>query len=124
MASTNMKNANSNYCLERQISKNHEKYNFYTYKKIPLTSKLPDLGINGGNMISGYYYNVLSNNTCDIESNLYGIGTSDLVNGPKNVYPDLNKLDNVSFFKNKIPQFLPEPLIVEKNQRPEGPYSS
>ena len=36
-------------------------------------------------------YNILSNNTCDIESNLYGIGTSNLINGPKNVYPDLNK---------------------------------
>ena len=46
-----------------------------------------------GNMASGYYYNVLSNNTCDIESKLYGIGSSNLVTGPKNVYPDLNKLD-------------------------------
>ena len=36
----------------------------------------------------------------------------------KNVYPDLNKLNNINFFKNKIPNFLPEPLIVEKNQRP------
>lgn len=124
MASTNMKNASRNYCLEKQLNANHEKYNFYKYKKIPVNSELPNLGINMGNMISGYYHNVLSNNTCDIESNLYGIGSSDLISGPKNVYPDLNKLNNISFFKNKIPNFLPEPLIIEKNQRPNGPYSS
>ena len=124
MASTNMKNAPNNYCLEKQLNVNHANYNFYKYKKIPVNSNLPSLGINVGNMISGYYYNILSNNTCDIESNLYGIGTSNLINGPKNVYPDLNKLNNINFFKNKIPNFLPEPLIVEKNQRPDGPYSS
>ena len=124
MASTNMKNATSNYCLEKQINDNSERYNFYTYKKVPTTSKFPNLGINMGNMASGYYYNVLSNNTCDIESKLYGIGSSNLVTGPKNVYPDLNKLENINFFKNKIPHFLPEPLIIEKNQRPDGPYSS
>lgn len=122
MASTNMKNSSRNYCLERNININHEKYNFYKYKKVPVKSKLPNLGINSGNMSCGYYHNVLSNNACDIESSLYGIGSSNLVSGPKKTYPDLNRLGSVSFSNNVLPRFIPEPLIVEKDQRPSGPY--
>ena len=36
----------------------------------PQESKMPDLGINVGNMRGGFYSNVLSENASDIESNL------------------------------------------------------
>ena len=67
-------------------------------------------------MINGYYHKILSNNTCDIESMLYGIRRSDLVNGPfhKKVYPDLNKLQCVTFFDNTLKRYIPQPLVVEK----------
>jgi hypothetical protein len=124
MTSTNMKNSYRNYCLEKNINETHEKYHFYKYKTIPTKSAFPNLGINSGNMIKGYYNNVLSNNACEIESSLFGIGSSDLVNGPKKTYPDLNKLSDVAFFDNKLTRFIPEPLIIESNQRPGAPYSS
>tara|TARA_Y100000813_G_C23971629_1_gene262176 strand:+ start:181 stop:564 length:384 start_codon:yes stop_codon:yes gene_type:complete len=126
MEATQMKNLSRNYCLEKQINEKHFNYNFFKYKKVAYNNALPNLGINGGHMINGYYHNVLSNNTCDIESTLYGIRSSDLVNGPfhKTISPDLNKLNCVSFFNNRLKRYIPEPLIVEKNQRPSGPYSS
>ena len=51
----------------------------YYHHLIRLSYVLPDLGINGGNMISGYYNQVLSNNACDIESQLMGINSTNLV---------------------------------------------
>ena len=39
---------------------------------------LPDFGIVGNDMGAGFYSNMLSNNACDIESKLFGIGSSDL----------------------------------------------
>ena len=46
----------------------------------------PDLGIISGNMSSGYNHNVLSNNTADIESKLFGIGSTNLVKTSKNYH--------------------------------------
>ena len=95
-----------NYCLEQQLNKKHCNYHFSNIK-IPYKSATPNLGINGGHMINGYYHKILSNNTCDIESMLYGIRRSDLVNGPfhEKVYPDLNKLQCVTFFDNTLKRY-------------------
>ena len=75
-------------------------------------------------MIAGYYNNVLSNNPTDIESQLYGIGSTNLVQKKDPVYPQLNRLDTETLVKPKIAQYIPQPLVVEKNHRPTGPFSS
>lgn len=121
MASTRMKNLKRNYCLETTQNNNQSEYKLYKYKKIPTESVMPGLGINVGNMGGAYYHNVLSNNTCSIESELFGIGSSNLVKEKAKVRPQLNQLDDKSFFK--LPNvYLPNPLAVEKNQRPKGPF--
>ena len=83
----------------------------------------PDLGIISGNMSSGYNHNVLSNNTADIESKLFGIGSTNLVKPQKIIIPQINNLNNCKWM-NKLPVFIPAPLVQEKYQRPTGPFSS
>ena len=84
---------------------------------------IPDLGIIMQGLRGGYNNHVLSNNTADIESNLFGIGSTNLAENTSNkVTPRINKLDKCSFFPlNKV--FLPNPLVIEKYQRPPGPFS-
>ena len=58
-----------------------------------------------------------SQNSVEIESALFGINSTNLVNPQKPVVPELKYLPSVSYFE-KLPNFMPEPLVVEKNQRP------
>ena len=66
-------------------------------------------------MAGGYTHNVLSNNTADLESYLFGIGTSNLVTPFQKPAPNLNNLDNEKFF-DKPGYCMPNPLIIEKDK--------
>ena len=117
-----LKNSPGEYNLEQKSFQDRNKYLMYKYSQIPSNSKLPGLGINAGNMRGGFYNNILSNNASNIESNLFGIRQIDLTQQNKNFKPQLNKLDTQEFFKTPR-VFLPEPLVVLKEQRPVGPFS-
>ena len=80
------------------------------------------MAIFGFIIFSIYNNNVLSNNASDIESALFGIGSTNLVKQKPAVKPDLNCMGNVKFF-NRLEGTLPKPLVVEKFQRPIGPFS-
>jgi|TARA_Y100000389_G_scaffold65610_1_gene61725 hypothetical protein len=121
MASTNLKNCKGMYDLEQREKRQFADYLQYKQKKVPVESTLPGLGLNVGNMIPGYYFNVLSNNTCEIESDLYGIGSSNLVNPKKQLNPSLNTLNETTIMK-KPELLMPEPFVVERYQRPGGPF--
>jgi len=123
MASTSMKNLPGNYRQDQQEQHLNREYLVYKNKKIPLNSALPDLGTNMGNMAGAYTHSILSNNTPDLESYLFGIGTSNLVKPFVKPRQDLNTLDNLPFFK-KPGYCMPKPLVVENRQRPTGPFSS
>jgi len=73
-----LKNSPGQYCLEQKAFKHQVQYREYTHSQVPVSSKLPGLGINVGNMRGGYFNNVLSNNASNIESHLYGIKQIDL----------------------------------------------
>lgn len=120
MASTSLRNLPGQYCKERNSNHQNSDYSVYENNKIP--NSLPDFGINAGNMAGGYSQNVLSNNTADLESYLFGIGTSNLVKTFKTPNPRLNKLDNLKFF-SKPGLSMPTPLVIENRQRPIGPFS-
>ena len=122
MSSTSLKNLPGLYCQEQQEEHKHRNYLVNKIKKVPNVSKLPDFGINMGNMAGGYTHNVLSNNTADLESFLFGIGTSNLVIPFQKPAPNLNTLGNEKFF-DKPGYCLPNPLVMEKRQRPIGPFS-
>ena len=117
-----LKNSPGQYCLEQKAFKNQVQYREYTYSQVPVNSKLPGLGINVGNMRGGYFNNVLSNNASNIESHLYGIKQIDLTKPKTQFVAELNKLPEQKWFKTPR-VFVPEPLVVEKNQRPVGPFS-
>jgi rRNA maturation protein Rpf1 len=119
---SSLKNSPGAYCLEQQGFKQTDQYLSYKYSQIPLQSKFPGLGINVGSMRGGYFNNVLSNNASNIESHLYGIKQIDLTKTPKPFVAQLNKLDEQKFFKTPR-VFVPEPLVVQKKQRPVGPFS-
>ncbi len=123
MASTNMKNAPGYYCEQ------HKRFNKISNSQTDVRiSKhnencLPDLGIINGMMTTGYNNHILSNNAADIESSLFGIGSTNLVEKKADVNPSINKLKYCKWFpRNNV--FLPEPLVIEKSQRVTGPFSS
>jgi hypothetical protein len=61
--------------------------------------------------------NKLSYNTSDIESFLFGINSTNLVNPAPCFHPELAKLESVNIYQ-KGPTFIPEPLVIRKDQRP------
>ena len=122
MSSTRLNNDKGEYCQQQRNMRLSEQFALYKYKCISNDSALPCVGINTPMMTNGYNNNVLSNNASDIESALFGIGSTNLVKQKPAVKPDLNCMGNVKFF-NRLEGTLPKPLVVEKFQRPIGPFS-
>ena len=122
MASTHLKNTPQMYCQERV--RQERIINTQTDKNNVITNTcIPDLGILHGPMKSGYNHYVLSNNTADIESNLFGIGSTNLAKPKTRRFkPSINNRNNCKFFERPA-LVLPNDLVVENNQRPLGPFS-
>ena len=121
MSSTREINDPSRFCQEQKSLYDTHTHVMWKYRTIPFHSSYPTAGINMPAMKNGFVNNILSNNACDIESSLFGIGSSNLVNKKPNVVPKLNKLDNAQFF-DRLNVSMPVPLVIEKEQRPKGPF--
>ena len=80
---------------------------------------LPDLGVNMGFMPNGLNNNVLSNNGMDIESELFGIGTTNLVQPKPKVCTNMNELSYLKFFeiKPESNNTIPESLVLDNDRR-------
>lgn len=120
---SSLKNSPGMYALEQQDKQNHEQYLLNQQPQIPYQSRYAGFGTNVGAMKNGYYHNVLSNNAANIESHLFNIRSIDLTKPKQEFKPSLNKLGGDQTFFNRFNVFLPEPLVVQKNQRPVGPFS-
>ena len=120
MASTRLNNSKGWYCQEQKAIKKSFKHEIYKYKCISSQSAFP-CRLNMPMMVNGYNNNILSNNASDIESSLFGIGSTNLVASKKPVVPKINNIPSVKFF-NEMKVLLPEPLIIEKCQRAAGPF--
>jgi len=115
MASTRNKNTTSDYCLEQKqniqifgyTEYNHSQYGNAYY------NALPAVGITPSHMPRQAF----SKNSVDIESALFGINSTNLVTPQKPVAPNLVQLPEVAYFE-RLPFILPNPLVVENNQRP------
>lgn len=116
MAFTHNKNMPNEYCLEQK--QNQQICDDLTYKlrRTAYKSAIPCVGINVGGMPN----TVLSYNPTNTESFLYGIGSTNLVNPQKTFVPEMKILPNVAFYK-PMEVYLPKPLVIEKNQRPDIP---
>jgi hypothetical protein len=115
MASTRNRNTCSNYCLEQRITTKSLEYNEFKNgaSGAAYAPALPCMGIIPGQMPREAF----SHNSIDIESALFGINSTNLVETQKPVVPQLKTLPNVSFF-GRMQLVMPDPLVVEKFQRP------
>jgi hypothetical protein len=112
MASTRNKNSTGNYNLEQRNHTLASDYKLYA-KLSHSDTRLPGNGLNPGQI----HGNKLSQNTADIESFLFGINSTNLVNPAVAVTPNLFRLESAHIF-DKQGILLPIPLHVEKGQRP------
>jgi hypothetical protein len=112
MASTRSKNTPGNYRAEQRSITQYANYSPNSVYGQPVQTNFCGDGLIGqkvGPM-------ALSANYCDIESSLRGIGSTNLVNPQTPVVPEINELKSLSII-DRVPVFLPSPLILESNQR-------
>ena len=115
MASTRNKNTSGNYCLEQREFAESSGYTLYPNSQYgaAYNTRLAGNGLNPGQIP----WNKLSYNAPDIESFLFGVNSTNLVNPAPIFVPELAKIDSIIIFE-KGPIFIPEPLVIQKNQRP------
>lgn len=115
MASTRNRNTPSNYCAEQQQYKQSRQYTLYPHSQYgsAYDTKLPGNGL----LPAQIPWNQLSHNAADTESFLFGINSTNLVNPAPCFQPQIAELCSANIYEKK-PTFIPEPLVIEKNQRP------
>ena len=114
MASTSNKNTVGDYLAEQKAYK--QQVNYCTNKEYAIAT--PSL-LAGCGLIQGRLPDtILANNPNDIESSLFGIGSTNLVDPKKPVVPDIKTLNALSIVDRKVPLIMPRDLRLEPNQRP------
>lgn len=115
MASTRNKNTQGNYCLEQREFKNSENYTLYPNSQYgaAYNTRMPGNGL----LPAQIPWNKLSYNAADTESFLFGINSTNLVNPAPCFVPEITKISSANIY-DKGTIFIPEPLVIEKNQRP------
>ncbi len=115
MSSTRNINTPGNYNLERmqdntlfqEIMYSHNSYGKAVHAALPSGGNAPPSRLSNYN---------LSHNPVAVESQLFGIGSTNLVNPQSIIQNQPKQLNNITFFyRNNI--IMPNKLVVEKNQR-------
>ena len=115
MSSTRNINTPGNYNLERmqdnttfqEVMYTHNSYGRAVHAALPCGGNAPPSRLSNYN---------LSHNPVAVESQLFGIGSTNLVEPRPIIQNQAKKLPNVTFFyRNNI--IMPNKLVVEKNQR-------
>jgi hypothetical protein len=113
MASTRNKNTSGDYQLETDRYIANCAYNTNVEYGRAQTTYLPGDGLVGAKIPGSE----LSKNPWDIESELFGIGSTNLVEPIQPVVHTLNKLACISNV-NRIPLFVPAPISISTSERP------
>jgi hypothetical protein len=115
MASTRNINTSGNYNLEQRQFHQFENYTLYPNSQYgaAYNTKLPGNGL----LPAQVPWNKLSYNPADTESFLFGINSTNLVTPAPCFVPEIAQLGTANIYE-KGPVFIPEPLVIEKNQRP------
>lgn len=112
MASTRDINSPGNYSLEQYSLEKERLYMPYKPYATPVETMFA-----GDGLIMGRIGNPkLSENAVDIETFLYGIGSTNLVIPKAPVVPEIKHLKSLDIFE-KTPVILPKPLVREPGQR-------
>jgi hypothetical protein len=115
MASTRNKNTRGNYCLDQGQNTGSEAWQLYTNgaNGYAYETRLPGNGLNPAQIP----WSKLSGNPADIESFLFGINSTNLVNPAPPLTPELKCLKTANVFKT-APVIMPIPQAIPKHQRP------
>ena len=115
MASTRNKNMPSDYCLQQKSYSLANKYVNYQHSSYgaPNKTAVPCVGITPSHMS----YDAFSRNGIEIESALRGINSTNLVNPQSPTNPQIKTLSFQPFF-SRMQTIMPDPLVIEGNQRP------
>ena len=115
MASTRNKNTPGDYRLEQT---EYARQLAYTEYKHGPSGSAVQTNFAGNGLLMGRMPSVsLSDNACDIESQLFGIGSTNLVQAKGHVVPEIRPVESLSIMQ-RIPIILPDTLTVQHNQRP------
>ena len=117
MASTRNKNSTRDFKIEQKtqnLARNYASFeNGCAGKAYEPALTFESVGILPSRMSRENF----SSNSVDIESALFGINSTNLVEPQAPVVPQLKQLPEVKFF-DRMAMFMPEPLVVEKAARP------
>jgi hypothetical protein len=116
MTSTRNKNSQLNYNLEKSNKEKllREKLYLHSSSGRPTTECIPSIGYTPSHISR----DALANNAIDIESQLRGIGSTNLETPCQEVIPSLRTLDFKDFFERQQSVVMPYPMVYENNQRP------
>ena len=114
MSFTRNKNAQGDYDLEQKQNSGILDYSSYLNSSYgePIQSHFAGNGLLMGRIAP----TTLSYNSCDIESQLYGIGSTNLVKRKDPVKLEAKSLNSLNII-DRLPVYVPSSLKVEPNQR-------
>ena len=115
MSSTRNKNSPNDYCHERKMSQHILDNRLYPYSGYG-HSNHPAIPMGGIAPASYIGHSQLSENPVQIESQLFGIGSSNLVTLYRPDIARIKRLPDAKFF-DRNPVIMPDNLIVRKYQR-------
>jgi len=113
MASTRNKNSPGDYRLEKSGVACQRNYVTSQIFSLPTESHHPGDGLLGAKTARC----VLASNACDIESSLFGIGSTNLETPKPAVFPEFKTLQSLSIM-NRIPIIQPISHEVSRANRP------
>ena len=114
MASTSMKNTHGNYALEQLGNSRQFDFNIYQHSAY---GQATQVNLPGDGLLPARMTNLeLANNPEDIESFLFGIGSTNLVDPKPKFVASLKERASLAVYK-KPDVILPRPLTVHNNQR-------
>ena len=114
MSSTSSRNTPGNYEIEQNTF--HRYFGLVTNvngaQGRPMEVHLPGNGLLTGKM----YSRDLAVNYTDIETQLFGIGSTNLVEPKAPVVPEFNELSSLNI-ASRVPMIIPEPVVLDPNRR-------
>jgi hypothetical protein len=112
MSSTRNKNSPGDYKLEQNAYIDRHSNIMDIHKQTANQKALAGNGLLQGKVAS----RDLANNYTDIESTLFGIGSTNLVKPLPTIIPDIYSYSCLNII-NKIPVIVPNPITIDQNQR-------
>ena len=118
MASTRNKNTPINYRMEQQQYGSSEAWQLYEHGSGGTAYQTQWAG--NGLMPGQLPRTALAHNPVEIESFLFGINATNLVNPEPPLTPRLKCMSSANLYQNK-PVIMPVPSVIPKYQRPQAP---